>query len=394
MGETFDDYGRMASKLGLELPNANAQNQNFVLQNYIDPPTELVALSKLGEPVAIGDDGTQIWKVTHNGVDTHPVHFHLFHVQLLNRVGWDGAIRLPDPNELGWKDTVRISPLEDTIVALRPIAPDPAKLPFKVPNSVRLLNPSYPEGSTLGFRNVDPLGNPVTITNEMTNFGWEYVWHCHILSHEENDMMRAVLFAAPPEAPSNLAFTVSGNNNQRRINLTWTDNSIVASGFTLQRAADPLFTVGVQNFNIGKGVTNYSDRVARDPGPFYYRVFALNTIGSTVPGYPTMTAQSDSSNVLGPPAGVASIASITQAAASNAPVILNWTFSGAPGTAMVVQRATNALFTAGVVNFNVGAVTTFSDTSTKRRTTYYYRVAPSNELGLGVLSNVVSITTF
>ena len=27
----------------------------------------------------------------------------------------------------------------------------------------------------------------------MTNFGWEYVWHCHILGHEENDMMRALV---------------------------------------------------------------------------------------------------------------------------------------------------------------------------------------------------------
>jgi hypothetical protein len=44
-------------------------------------------------------------------------------VQLLNRVGWDGIIRKPDANELGWKDTVRVSPLEDTIVALRPVVP-------------------------------------------------------------------------------------------------------------------------------------------------------------------------------------------------------------------------------------------------------------------------------
>lgn len=28
-------------------------------------------------------DGTQIWKITHNGVDTHSIHFHLFNVQLL-----------------------------------------------------------------------------------------------------------------------------------------------------------------------------------------------------------------------------------------------------------------------------------------------------------------------
>ena len=74
-------------------------------------------------PIASADDGTQIWKITHNGVDTHPIHFHLYDVQLLNRVGWDGIIRKPDANELGWKDTVRISPLEDTIVALRPIVP-------------------------------------------------------------------------------------------------------------------------------------------------------------------------------------------------------------------------------------------------------------------------------
>ena len=89
-------------------------------------------------PIASADDGTQIWKITHNGVDTHPIHFHLFDVQLLNRVGWDGIIRKPDANELGWKDTVRISPLEDTIVALRPIVP---KLPFGLPNSIRLLEP-------------------------------------------------------------------------------------------------------------------------------------------------------------------------------------------------------------------------------------------------------------
>ena len=37
-----------------------------------------------------------------------------------------------------------------------------------------------------------PTAHPMTtpIVNAMTNFGWEYVWHCHILSHEEMDMMR------------------------------------------------------------------------------------------------------------------------------------------------------------------------------------------------------------
>ena len=37
----------------------------------------------------------------------------------------------------------------------------------------------------------------------MFNFGWEY-WHCHILSHEEMDMMRPVKAIVPPGAPLNV----------------------------------------------------------------------------------------------------------------------------------------------------------------------------------------------
>ena len=183
MGATFDDYGRMSAKLGLEVPFVNAAIANFVLQNFVDPVTEKVSPNQI-----------QIWRITHNGVDTHPIHFHLFDVQVLNRVGWDGFIRLPDPNELGWKDTVRMAPLEDTIVALRPTAP---RTPFALPNSVRPLNPSAPIGSNMGFSNIDTTdgGNLATPTlNAFSNFGYEYTWHCHILSHEENDMMRAIIF--------------------------------------------------------------------------------------------------------------------------------------------------------------------------------------------------------
>jgi FtsP/CotA-like multicopper oxidase with cupredoxin domain len=201
MGGTFDDYGRMSAKLGLEVPFSNAAISTFALQNYSDPPTEITA-----------DNQVQIWKVTHNGVDTHPIHFHLFEVQVINRVGWDGFIRLPDANELGWKDTVRMAPLEDTIVALRAIRP---RVPFVVPESVRPLNPAILLGSTEGFSQIDPLTGgalPVPITNEVHNFGHEYVWHCHILSHEENDMMRPLVFN--PSAITALLWrnTLTGKN--------------------------------------------------------------------------------------------------------------------------------------------------------------------------------------
>ena len=100
---------------------------------------------------------------------------------------------------MGWKDTVRVSPLEDTIVALRPIIPT---LPFEIPNSIRPLDPMMPLGENIGAATliVDPDGNVSTIKNALVNFGWEYVYHCHILSHEEMDMMRPVLMALPPFA--------------------------------------------------------------------------------------------------------------------------------------------------------------------------------------------------
>ena len=162
-------------------------------------------------------------------MDSHAVHFHLFHVQIVNRVGWDGAIRPPELNELGWKDTVRMNPLEDIVVALRPKVM--TNLPFKVPNSHRLLDGYQAQGGVNDFFNLDPqTGNASTVSNQNMNFGWEYVWHCHILGHEENDMMRAIAVAQPPEAPTNV--TAAGTSP---VNVVWTDNSVISNWVTIER---------------------------------------------------------------------------------------------------------------------------------------------------------------
>ena len=111
MGEAFEkEYGRMSGFLGLEVPNAQAGLQNMILYPYMYPPSEVINALEVPQdadgnlvvtPIATTDDGTQLWKITHNGVDTHPIHVHLYEIQLLNRVGWDGIIRPPEPNELG-----------------------------------------------------------------------------------------------------------------------------------------------------------------------------------------------------------------------------------------------------------------------------------------------------
>ncbi len=304
MGETFDKtYGRMAGKMGLEVPNTVAGLQNFNLYDYPAPPTELIGESVEGSKIGELGDGTQIWKITQNGVDTHPMHFHLFEVQLLNRVAWDNRVMMPLPNELGWKDTLKVNPLEDTIVALRPVVP---QVPFDLPNSVRPLDPTMPEGAILWEAGeiFDPLGESVfPVINNLVNFGWEYMWHCHILSHEDMEMMRPMAFGVAPKPPGDLAATLDPGV----MNLTWTDNSINETGFVIERAEDPDFTTGLVTFEVGENEMSFGDDTVVPGVTYYYRVHATNVIGDPAAyplagpdaiGFPTRTFDSAPSNVV------------------------------------------------------------------------------------------------
>jgi hypothetical protein len=137
---------------------------------------------------------TEEWDIVNTTVDTHPMHLHLVQFQLLNREKYDrdgymteyeaanpvlptehpvsvpvgpylsGVTSAPDPNERGWKDTIRMNPYEVT----------------------RILVSFAPQDKTFGPRFAfDATAAP------------GYVWHCHILEHEENDMMRPLLMMPP-----------------------------------------------------------------------------------------------------------------------------------------------------------------------------------------------------
>ena len=404
MGESFDrDYGRMGGFLGLESPNAQAGVQNMILYPFVNPASELIDATNLPDanvvvtPIAVADDGSQIWKITHNGVDTHPIHFHLFDVQLINRVGWDGIIRKPDASELGWKDTVRISPLEDTIVALRPVIPT---VPWGLPNSSRPLNPAMPTGSSLMFTNMDAWGNPTApIVNEWTNFGWEYVWHCHILSHEEMDMMRPISVGSPPEAPSLLTGTRVGTGNNRRVDLTWVDNSSNETGFIVQRA---LTGTGPWSdlATVGANVTAYTDPIGNTNQTFFYRVIASNTVGYVATaGYSNLVVKSLPTDPVQVPATTVQLpvapSNLTAVVQAGPQVLLTWTDNATDESGFVIERAVNGgafatLVTVGPRN-NTGSVS-YTDVAVATGDTCVYRVAALNAAGWSAYSNTATVT--
>jgi spore coat protein A len=101
-------------------------------------------------------DSTEIWSLLNTTDDAHPIHLHLVRFQILDRRSFDvaaywttgqvkymGTAVPPEPGEAGWKDTVRADP-----------------------------------------------GMVTRIITRFEGFTGRYVWHCHILEHEDNEMMR------------------------------------------------------------------------------------------------------------------------------------------------------------------------------------------------------------
>jgi spore coat protein A len=108
-------------------------------------------------------DSVEIWNFLNFTDDSHPIHLHMVRFQILDRRSFEpeyyykggrieyiGTAVSPAPNEAGWKDTVQAHPGMVTRIVVR----------FE----------GYPG---------------------------RYVWHCHILEHEDNEMMRPYEVLAP-----------------------------------------------------------------------------------------------------------------------------------------------------------------------------------------------------
>jgi spore coat protein A, manganese oxidase len=93
----------------------------------------------------------EIWELQNFTRDAHPIHLHLAHMQMLDRTNRQtGALPVED-YELGWEDTIVVNPREN-----------------------------------------------VRVFVEFEQYTGAYVWHCHILEHEDHDMMRPSLVVPEP----------------------------------------------------------------------------------------------------------------------------------------------------------------------------------------------------
>ncbi len=124
---------------------------------------ELGTLDGEGNPVPLDWDeaitenpalgSIEIWEISNFTEDAHPIHIHEVQFQVVNRQPFDGDARPPESWETGFKDSVIAYPGEITRV----------KALFDLPGL--------------------------------------YVWHCHIVEHEDNEMMRPYFIGPNPPAP-------------------------------------------------------------------------------------------------------------------------------------------------------------------------------------------------
>jgi hypothetical protein len=109
-------------------------------------------------------------------------------------------------------------------------------------------------------------------------------------------MMRAMILAVAPKAPSALIATVTGSGNGQRVVLTWADNSLNETGFTIQRSTNG----GAWTYvgTVGQNVTTFTDATVARRTMYAYRVIANNMVGYTqtyaapAAGYPHQSADS------------------------------------------------------------------------------------------------------
>ena len=158
--EGTDAYGRLQTMLGTVNPApGNPAGAGFGTFLYTDPVTETIA-----------NGSTEIWELYNTTVDAHPIHLHLTNFRILDRQGFTGTL-VPKPMGFG-----------ATGGYLTRIALSGARAPA-LPNE---------QG-----RKDTVLAYPGQVTRIVTTFDrpGEYVWHCHILSHEDHEMMRRFIVA-------------------------------------------------------------------------------------------------------------------------------------------------------------------------------------------------------
>lgn len=183
-----------------------------------------------------------------------------------------------------------------------------------------------------------------------------------------------------PLAPTGLTATAISAS---QINLSWTDASNNETGFVVERS-----TASGSGFasvaTLGANVTSYSDAGLTNGAKYYYRVKAVNSVGSSA--YTAEAGATTSANAADPTALSASILSTSA-------IVLSWTDNSTNETGFQVERSLSPTTGFSLVGSVAANVTSYISTGLAAGTQYFYRVRATNSGGTSAYSAISSATT-
>ena len=184
--------GRLKLPKGLASPSAGPHKiRDVVLQENPDendvPIEALLNGLHFEDPVedVIKAGSMEIWQFINMTGDAHPMHTHLVLFQVVNRQAFD-----TESYEADWQSYLEsgrnpaLRPQLEDYLEGNPVPPAPEEQGYK--DTVK----SYPEYVTrIRARFTLPKNATLGTVDGHPSYG-KWVYHCHILEHEENDMMR------------------------------------------------------------------------------------------------------------------------------------------------------------------------------------------------------------
>jgi uncharacterized protein YxeA len=188
----------------------------------------------------------------------------------------------------------------------------------------------------------------------------------------------------PPTAPTGLTATAVSSS---QINLAWTDNGNMETGFKIERCTGTNCNDFAQIATVGENVTSYSNSGLIPSTSYSYRVEAYNAAGNSDFSN-TASATTPALQVPNTPSN------LTATTVSSSQINLTWVDNDNAETGFKIERCTGMGCSDFVQITTVGAnVTSYSNTGITASTNYNYRVRAYNAVGDSDYSNIASAIT-
>ncbi len=161
------------------------------------------------------------WEIVNMTIGAHPIHIHLIQFLIKNRQNFNSTAYSEE-----WTRLNGTSPLEHPTIAL-PVDPylqgDPIEPPINEQGwkDTVLMQPNQVTRLTLRFAPQDAnpnLAKPyINLFPFDPSYGPGYVWHCHILDHEDNEMMRPYKVVTCLECDTNNSIKITDSKKNSLI---------------------------------------------------------------------------------------------------------------------------------------------------------------------------------